>query len=337
MAKDLDVLSIGNAIVDVFAQVDESFLNQHALPKGSVQVVDEIQTNQLYAHLPNKLRTPGGTSANSMTGVVSLGGRSAFVGHVSEDELGVVFAKSMEDVGVELSLTYSVYGPGTGRCLVMVTPDADRTMCSCLGVSDVISVHNIAPDFLTRSKIIYLESYLFNSLAAKQANEWAAQFGRDSGARIALNLSAPFCVEQFRLDLVPFIEQHVDILLSNEAEMMHLLGVQDLESNLEKARQLADTVVMTQGHKGAIVLTKDKTFKADRRFVDNLVDTTGAGDQFAAGFLYGKAQGWDIPTCAQIATLAASEVLKHLGARPQANLKELLRQGVHKTIQVREL
>lgn len=319
----LDVVGIGNAIVDVIAQTDDAFLKRHGLAKGTMRLIDAAGAEALYAEMGPGLEMSGGSAGNTMAGIASLGGGGAYIGKVREDELGKVFAHDIRSVGVRFETAPLRQGPPTARCLVLVTPDAQRTMSTFLGASVELGPEDIAPALIEAAQVTYLEGYLYDPPRAKAAFRKASELAHAAGRKVSLTLSDPFCVERHRADFRALVEGHVDILFANEAEIGALYETRDFDAAARAVGGHCEVAALTRSEKGSVVVTAEATHAVPAAKVAKLVDTTGAGDLYASGFLYGLTHGRDLPACARLGSLCAAEVISHFGARPETSLKAL--------------
>ncbi|MBX6324252.1 MAG: adenosine kinase [Rhodospirillaceae bacterium] len=322
-AKDIDVLGIGNAIVDVVAQADDAFLAAHGLVKGAMTLIDMERSEALYRAMGPGRETSGGSAANTLAGVASFGGRAGFIGKVAADQFGAVFRHDIRAVGVAFDTPPAASGPPTARCLVFVTPDAQRTMQTYLGACVELGPEDVEAGLIARAEVLYLEGYLFDPPRAKQAFIEAAALAHQAGGRVALTLSDPFCVDRHRDAFRSLVREHVDILFANEAEILSLWQVEDFDAALQATRGVCEVAALTRSAKGSLVLGDGEMHVIDAAPVARVVDTTGAGDLYAAGFLYGYTQGLDLGRCGRLGSLAAAEVIGHYGARPETPLSEL--------------
>ncbi|MEX2658730.1 MAG: adenosine kinase [Acidimicrobiales bacterium] len=322
MTQPLAVVGIGNALVDVIATADDAFLDRELLVKGSMSLVDAERAESLYAAMGPAVEMSGGSAANTMAGIASLGGRGAFLGRVRDDQLGTVFAHDIRAVGVEYPCEPAHAGPPTGRSLIIVTPDAQRTMSTYLGSSSELGPGDVDEDVVARAQITYLEGYLFDRDAAKEAFEKAAAVAHSAGARVALTLSDSFCVQRFAREFRELVAGDVDILFANEDELAMLYET-DVDRALAEAESTCEIVALTRSAAGCTIAAGGERHDVPAHQVPRVVDTTGAGDLFAAGFLHGMTIGKDLVTAARIGSLAAAEVISHLGARPETDLAEL--------------
>ncbi|RAK57328.1 adenosine kinase [Phenylobacterium deserti] len=318
-----DVAAIGNAIVDVIAPAEDGFIESQGLTKGAMMLVDQDQQARLYAGMKQAVETSGGSAANTIAGVASFGGRGAFMGKVADDQLGETFAREMRAIGARFENQPLVGGPATAVSMINVTPDGQRTMCTFLGASVEFTDADVEADVIEASKIVYLEGYLFDAEAARRAFAKAAALAHGSGRMIALTLSDSFVVERHRAGLLGFIESQVDLLFANETELKALFQTDDFDQAAEALRQRVKLAAVTRSEKGSIVLTEGERLTVAAEPVEKVVDTTGAGDQYAAGFMFGLSRGRPLQQCGKLASLAAAEVISHYGPRPQVTLKDL--------------
>jgi len=322
--KTLDVVGIGNAIVDVLVQADDAFLAAHDLSKGSMALVDEQQAERLYASVGPGLETSGGSAANTLAGIAQLGGRAGFIGRVRNDQLGAIFAHDIRSVGARFETPAAVSGPSTARCLILVTPDAQRTMCTYLGASVGLDPADLDLDLVRQAQVLYLEGYLWDSEEAKRAFLAAAEVVRSSGGQVALSLSDAFCVDRHRASFQELVDGHVDVLFANEVEICSLYESETFEAAVEQVRGRCQVAALTRSEQGSVVLSGDETLHIPPYRLGDLVDTTGAGDLYAAGFLYGYTRGDSLERCGQLGSLCAGQVVTQLGPRPQASLPDLV-------------
>jgi len=320
----LDVVGIGNAIVDVLSQTDDAFLSAAALPKGTMTLIDAHRAEELYAAMGPAVEVSGGSAANTLAGLASLGGRGAFIGKVRNDQLGGIFRHDIRAVGVTFDTPAATAGPPTARCLIFVTPDAQRTMGTYLGASVEFGPDDLDAGLIERAKVTYLEGYLWDAPPAKAAFVEAAELAHKAGRQVALSLSDPFCVERHRESFLGLVNDHIDLLFANEAEITSLYQVDSFDAALQKVRGHCAVAVLTRSERGAVVLAGEEVHIIDAEPVARVVDTTGAGDLYAAGFLYGYTQGRPLFECGRIGALAAAEVISHFGARPETALGPLV-------------
>jgi sugar/nucleoside kinase (ribokinase family) len=319
----IDVIGIGNAMVDVLSQADEDLITRQSLAKGTMRLVDEAQARALYEAMGPGVEMSGGSAANTVVGVASFGGRAHYVGKVRDDQLGDVFGHDLRATGVGYDTPRATSGPPTGRCLILVTPDAQRTMSTFLGASVRLGPADVDRALIARGKILYLEGYLFDPPDAQEAFRAAAAIAHAAGRKVALTLSDPFCVERHRAAFLDLVQHHVDILFANEAEICALYQVRDFDAAVSHVRGHCELAALTRSAKGSVLVQGDRLHVVQAHPVDAVVDTTGAGDLYASGVLYGLAQGLDLPTCGRLGSLAAAEVIAHVGARPMVPLTEL--------------
>jgi sugar/nucleoside kinase (ribokinase family) len=320
----LDVVGIGNAIVDVLAHADEAFLLRHGLNKGTMTLIDADRAKALYAAMGPAVEVSGGSAANTIAGLASLGGKGNFVGKVGADELGRIFSHDIHAAGVGFDTPPSRSGTPTARSFIFVTPDAQRTMNTYLGACTELGPEDIDPATHARAKVTYLEGYLWDPPAAKQAFLKAARAAHEAGRRVALSLSDPFCVDRHRGEFRKLVREHIDILIANETEICALWQMPDFDQALQATRGLCEIAALTRSAKGSVILADEEVHIVDAVPVARVVDTTGAGDLYAAGFLYGYTRGMRPYDCARIASIAAAEVISHFGARPEIPLAQLL-------------
>jgi sugar/nucleoside kinase (ribokinase family) len=323
-AASLDVVGIGNAIVDVIAQAEDAFLARYRLDKGAMRLIDAAEATALYAAMGPGIEISGGSAGNTMAGIASLGGRGAYIGKVAEDQLGGVFRHDMQAIGLRFDTTPLRSGAPTGRCLILVTPDAQRTMSTSLGASVELGPEDVPGDLIAAAQVTYLEGYLFDPPRAKEAFRKAAELAHAAGRRVSLTLSDAFCVERYRAEFRALVAGHVDILFANEAEIRALYET-DFEHALAVVRGVCALAVLTRSEHGSVIVTADAVHRVPAEPVDRLLDTTGAGDLYASGFLFGLTHGRDLPTCARLGSLCAAEILGHYGARPETSLERLAR------------
>lgn len=320
----IDVTGIGNAIVDVLCHADDALLLRNGLTKGTMALIDERQAAELYAGMGPGVEVSGGSAANTVAGVASLGGKAAYIGKVHDDQLGEVFSHDLRAIGVTFETTRSKHGPPTARCLVLVTEDAQRTMSTFLGACRELGPDDIDEALIRRSQVTYLEGYLWDPAGAKEAFLKASRIAEKAGGKVALSLSDPFCVERHRKELLELVDQHVDILFANEHEICALYEAPHLEDAIAAVRGRCEVAALTLSDKGSVVLVGHDTVAVEAAPVAKIVDTTGAGDLYAAGFLRGYTMGMSPLECGQLGALCAAEVISHFGARPERSLRDLL-------------
>ena len=319
-----DVVGIGNAIVDVIAHAEDAFLTRHDLAKGAMTLIDAPRAEDLYGKMASAIEASGGSAANSMAGLASLGGRAAFIGKTRDDQLGAIFRHDIRAAGVHFASAPATDGLSTARCLIFVTPDAQRTMQTFLGASVDLGPDDVDADLISSAAVIYLEGYLWDRPQAKAAFQLAAGIAHDAGRKVALTLSDAFCVDRHRADFRKLIEGHVDVLFANEAEIKSLYQVEDFDAALAQVRHHCEVAALTRSEKGAVIIAGDRIHTIAAAPVARVVDTTGAGDLYAAGFLYGYTRALPLETCGRIGAIAAAEIISHYGARPEANLADLI-------------
>ncbi len=324
MAEELvDVVGIGNAIVDVIARATDEFVAGQGLTKGSMSLIDEPRAEELYALMGPGIEASGGSVANTVAGIASFGGAASFIGKVHDDQLGNVYAHDMKASGVRFDAVPSPTGPATGRSLILVTPDAQRTMNTFLGIAALLEPDDISPPVVQRARLLFCEGYLWDVESAKQAIRRAMALAREAGNRVALTLSDTFCVERHHPEFVELVAGPVDVLFANEAELTTLYRC-DFDDAVEKARADVPLGCLTRGSRGSLLVTRDDTVVIDAENLGPVVDTTGAGDQYAAGVLYGLAHSMPLAEAGRLGSLAAAEVISHVGPRPQRALSDLL-------------
>ena len=320
-----DVVGIGNAMVDILTHADEDFLATHNMIKGVMTLVDADQGASIYEAMDSTVAMSGGSVGNTMAGLASLGGSGSYIGKVRNDQLGNIFSRDLASLGIDFSTSPAVSGSPTARCLVIVTPDGQRSMATYLGACTELGPEDIDPDTIRSHSITYLEGYLWDAPEAMEAMVMAAQLARDAGRRVALTLSDPFCVDRHRESFLVLIREHVDILFANEEEIISLYQVSNVHEAVEMIRHDCALTAVTRSEKGSIIAAGEETHEIDIVPVERVVDTTGAGDLYAAGFLYGVTHGYDLPSCGRIGAIAAAEIISHVGARPETQLQDLVR------------
>jgi sugar/nucleoside kinase (ribokinase family) len=319
-----DVLGLGNAIVDVITRADDDFLVRHAMRKGTMALIDEGRASQIYDAMGPAVEVSGGSAANTVVGVAGFGASAAFIGRIKDDPLGTVFAHDIRAAGVTFDTAPSAAGPATGRCYVLVTPDGERTMNTFLGAAQELHPRDIDPEMVAGAAITYLEGYLWDPPHAKEAFIQAAAIAHEAKRLVALTLSDKFCVDRWRAEFLHLIRSGaIDLLFANESELGSLYQTADFDTAIAALRGDARRAVVTRSAKGCVVIDGDKTIAAPAFPVARVVDTTGAGDLFAAGFLVGLAHGLTYEEAARLGALAAAEIISHLGARPESSLRAL--------------
>ncbi len=322
--QSIDVVGIGNAIVDVLAQADEAFLEAQGLPKGAMTLIDGGRAEALYAAMGPAVEVSGGSAGNTMAGLASFGGRGAFIGKVRNDQLGGIFQHDIRASGVAFDTAPAREGPPTARCLIFVTPDAQRTMGTYLGAAVDLTTEDLDADTIGRAKVTYLEGYLWDPPEARRAFLEAARIAHEAGRKVALSLSDPYCVDRHRESFIELIGGHVDLLFANGMEICSLFQVDDFDQALQEIRGHCEIAALTLSAKGSVVLRGSEVHLVDAAPVAKVVDTTGAGDLYAAGFLYGYTQGMGLCDCGRLGAIAAAEVISHFGARPEVRLQDIV-------------
>ncbi|MBB4659976.1 adenosine kinase [Parvularcula dongshanensis] len=323
MTTVVDVIAVGNAIVDVLGHTDDAFLTQHEVPKGGMILIDTAKAEEITGALKATAEVAGGSAGNSMACLASLGGRARFVGKVGDDDLGGVYRESMRAVGVAFDTAVHASIP-TGRCLIAVTADAERSMATFLGAAGHVGAEDVTDDAVSGAEVTYLEGYLFEGYDPREAFKRASKAARAAGRKVALTLCDTGVVERQMDELMAFLKEGVDLLFANEAEAMTLTGTTDVDAAVEALRGLVPFAAVTRSEQGSIVFGPDEAPQAVPAVApEQLIDTTGAGDAYAGGFLYGFTRGRPLTDCAKLGSLAASEVISHMGPRPEKSLKAL--------------
>jgi sugar/nucleoside kinase (ribokinase family) len=318
-----DVVALGNALVDVIAHAPDDFLPANGLVKGSMALIDEARADELYAAMGPAIESSGGSAGNTVAGLASLGSKVAFIGKVRDDVLGDVFRHDLHAAGVTFASPSATGGPATGRCLVIVTEDAERTMSTYLGAGADIAPDFIDPTVVGDAQVVYLEGYLWDQPEAKEAFRKASRVAHDHGRIVALTLSDSFCVERHRADFLDLLPASIDIVFGNEDEVKALYEC-GIDEAITRLREDVDIAVITRGAAGATIAGPDGMHDVPAAPVEKVVDTTGAGDLYAAGFLHGFTHGADLPECGRLGSIAAAEVISHVGPRPLVRLADLL-------------
>ncbi|HWU74197.1 MAG TPA: adenosine kinase [Sphingomonas sp.] len=319
-----DVLAIGNAIVDVIAHASDDFLVQEGMAKGGMTLIDEDSAERIYAAMGPGMEISGGSGGNTIAGVAAFGGRGAFIGKVRDDALGDIYRHDLRAIGVAFDTPATTTGPATARCLVLVTPDAERTMNTFLGACTGLDEDDIDEALVASAGIVYLEGYLFDEPPAKAAFRKAASLAHAAGRKVALTMSDSFCVHRHKDAFLELVDGHIDILFANEDEIRALYGVDDIVEAAKIAAQHVELVTVTRGPAGALLIDADGLVEVPASRVTAVVDTTGAGDLYAAGVLYGLTRGLPLAECGRLGCAAAGEAISHFGARPQADLTAFL-------------
>lgn len=320
----LDVVGIGNAIVDVIAHAEDSFLTEQALNKGAMTLVDSERAKTLYKSMGDRAEVSGGSAANSMVGIVLMGGTAGYIGKVSEDSLGKVFRHDMASTGVCFESASSVASNSTARCLIFVTEDAQRTMNTYLGACVELGPADIDEAMISSAQVTYMEGYLWDPPGAKEAFQKAQGIAKANGRRVSLSLSDSFCVERHRTELRDFVENHVDILFANQDEILSLYEINDFDDAFQRITKHCEIVALTRGAQGSVVAKCGEAHIVDAAPVSQVLDTTGAGDLYAAGFLYGLTHDFDIARCGRLGALAAGEIISHYGAKPETDISQFV-------------
>jgi sugar/nucleoside kinase (ribokinase family) len=323
--KRYDVVAIGNAIVDIIGRCDEQFLVDHGATKGAMTLVDADRVAALYASMGPGIAASGGSAANTMAGLASFGGKVAFIGKVADDEFGKIFHHDINAIGVKFESQPVTGGDPTGRCLILVTPDGERTMNTYLGISTELDAAQVDADLIRASGIIYLEGYLFDQPAAKAAFRETLKIANAAGRQVALTLSDGFCVGRHRVEFLELIRSGIAILFANETEITSLYETNDFNEAAKLAAADTKLAALTRSDKGSVILANGQSVSIPVAPVAKVVDSTGAGDLYAAGFLFGVSQGLSLEQTGKLASLAAAEIISHVGARPETNLAELAR------------
>ena len=318
-----DVVAVGNAILDILKPVSDAFLSEENIAKGAMTLIDEARADHLTARLADPVVAAGGSAANTVTGIANFGGKTGYIGKVAQDALGARFTKEFRAAGVTFNTPPRAGAPGTARSLIVVTADGQRSMNTYLGASTLLSPEDIDADLIKAGETLFLEGYLFDRDEAKAAFVRAAEIARGAGRKVSLTLSDTFCVDRHRDSFRHLVAGHVDILFCNEAEILSLYESNDLGEALAKARSACPLVAVTRSEHGSLIASADETVEVKPFPVSKVIDSTGAGDQYAAGFLYGYARKRPLAECGALASLAAAEVISHMGPRPEVNLREL--------------
>jgi sugar/nucleoside kinase (ribokinase family) len=325
--KKYGVVGIGHAIVDVLADVEDEFLAAHKLEKGMMKLIDEADVEALHDRIKSAARESGGSVANTIAGLASLGDRVAFMGKVKDDHLGNIFEKGLNDLGVVYCTKKADEGSATACCVVLTTPDAQRTMNTCLGISGTMGPEDIDEEVITESRVLYLEGYLWDTDMAKKAFLKAMETASASRGEVALSLSDPFCVERHREEFLELLEKNTDILFANEEEIKMLFEVAQFEEALKRCRSYNTIFALTRGGDGSVILKGSSIHEIEAKKDVKVKDTTGAGDMYAAGFLHGYINGRSLDICGRMGNLTAAAVLSHFGGRPKVSILEILKQS----------
>jgi len=322
---EYDVVAIGNAIVDVLAKVGEGFLSERGLQKGDMTLVEAKKAGEIYTDIIPEREISGGSTANAVAAIASLGGTPAYIGKVHDDELGQEFRRDIGAAGVDFFTEPLTQGPSTARSIVLVTPDAQRSMFTYLGASTHLTAEDIDEKIISTAKVVYLEAYLLDNKDSAEAMMKAAQLARKYDRQVALTLSDKSCIDRHRQELKDFIRSYTDILFANDDEIKALFEEDDFYKTLDLIKPEVDIAALTRGDKGSVVVNNRVKIFVESEKVENVVDTTGAGDAYAAGFLYGLTHGRTLGTCALIGNIAASEIISHYGARAEVSLRGFVR------------
>jgi sugar/nucleoside kinase (ribokinase family) len=323
-----DVLAIGNAIFDILVQTDEGFLAAHGMTKGGMALIDEARAVSIYRDMGPATEMSGGSAANTVVGIASLGARAAYVGKVKDDQIGRLYTHDIRAAGVTFETMAASDGPATGCSYILVTPDGERTMNTYLGAAQELTPADIDAAQIAASSVIYLEGYLWDPKSAKDAFVKASTIAHDAGRQVALTLSDSFCVDRYRGEFLDLMRNGtVDLVFANEAELRSLYETSDFDTALKQLRVDTKLGVVTRSEKGCVVASKDGVTAVPASLIEKMVDTTGAGDLFAAGFLFGLVRGASHENAGRLGALAAAEVIQHIGARPQTSLKQLAQQN----------
>jgi sugar/nucleoside kinase (ribokinase family) len=322
--SSLDVVGVGNAIVDVISTVDEEFITTHDLNKGAMTLIDADRATSLYASMPAGIEASGGSAANTMAGLASFGSNAAYLGKVRDDQLGEVFIHDLRANGVDFNVLPGTDGPPTARCLIQVTPDAERTMNTFLGISAMLSPDDIDESVVASAAITYCEGYLWDMDIAKEAIRGAMAVAADAGRCVSLTLSDSFCVDRHREEWLDLLTNNVDLVFANEAEICSLFETDDFDVAAAKIGEMVEISALTRSAAGSVVVANGEKIVVPAAAVTQVVDATGAGDLYAAGFMYGLANGADLTRCAELGGIAAGEIIAHIGARPRVALNSLI-------------
>ena len=323
---DLDVVGIGNALVDILSHEDDGFVDRHGLTRGSMALIDSERAEELYSAMGPGTEVSGGSAGNTMAGIASFGGRAAYIGRVFDDQLGGVFGHDLRATGVVFRSRQAISGPPTGRSLIVITSNGERTMNTYLGAAALLGPDDLDPELIAAAQVTYLEGYLWDRPEAKEAYRVATEIAHEHGKVTALTLSDSFCVQRHRLEWRELIDTSVDIVFANEDEITMLYETTTFREALEEVRTHCQIACLTRGPTGSVIVTAKDEYVIDAHPVARVIDTTGAGDMYAAGFLFGYTHGYDLPAAGRMASLAAAEALSHIGARPESPFRQLLDQ-----------
>ncbi len=318
-----DVVGLGSAIVDIIARCDDDFIAKQGFDKGIMRLIDAEEAARLYSEMGPAVEVSGGTVPNTCVGLASFGGKAAFMGRTASDQFGEIFGHDLRAIGVAFQNQPADGGAPTGRCLILVTPDGERTMNTFLGANTELSSDDLDPELIRTSQVLYLEGYAFDGPKAKEAFYEAAKIAREAKTTVSLTLSDPFCVERHRQSFLDFIKSGVDLLFANQRELLSLYETEDFSEACNRLRKDCAFAAVTRSEKGSLILTPDRAVEIEAEPVSHVVDTTGAGDLYAAGFLFGYARSYDLRTCGRLGSIAAAEIISHIGPRPETSLAEL--------------
>jgi len=325
-AARFDVIGIGNAIVDIIGRCDEAYLAKIDAAKGSMRLVGADDVKKIYTTMGPAMEISGGSAANTIAGVASFGGKAAFIGTVADDEFGKIFTHDIHSIGVTFDTQPIANGAPTSRSLILVTPDGERTMNTFLGISTSLNETQLNHQLIEESEILYLEGYLFDEPQAKQAFRSALKTAKKANRKVALTLSDGFCVDRHRDEFIELIRAGIDILFANESEIKSLYQTESFDLAAKTVSNDVRLAALTRSEKGSVIFADGKSIEITSEKIPAVVDTTGAGDLYAAGFLFGYSKGFELPVCGRLASLAAVEIIGHIGARPEVSLAELARQ-----------
>ena len=323
--KQFDLLGIGNAVVDVLYEVDEKFIKKNNLQKNVMTLIDEEKAEEFYSLPKEGIEIAGGSVANSTVGFASLSGKPAFIGKIKDDNLGKSFSKSLADNKVFYKTEPILEGPGTARCFIFVTPDAQRTMNTYIGACSLLSPKDIDEELVKNSRITYLEGYCWEEQLAKESLIKAAEIAHKADNKVSLTLSDPFCVERHRNEFKDLVKKHIDILFANEIEANKLCQTENFDESIKEISEITEIAAITRSEKGAEICNGKEVVKIEPKIFGEVKDTTGAGDLFAAGFLYGLSKNFSVLKSGNIASISAGEIISHFGARPEINLSDLIK------------
>jgi sugar/nucleoside kinase (ribokinase family) len=319
------VVGVGNAIVDVIVQADDGFLARNRLQKGAMTLVDADRSTELYGAFPPAIEVSGGSAANTIAGVASFGEPVAYIGKIRDDQLGQVYRHDLRAAGVTFDVASATEGPETGRCLIVVTPDAERTMSTYLGISTLLEPADVDEELCAAAGVLYCEGYVWDAESAKAAIRKAMAATKAGGGKCALTLSDGFCVDRHRDEFLGLLDDYVDVLFANQTEICSLYEVEEIDKALDAVAGQCEVAAVTMSAKGSAIVTRDDRIDVPAWSTGVVLDTTGAGDQYAAGFLAGFARGADLERCGRLGSLAAGEVISHVGPRPAVSLADLAR------------